>query len=497
MNKALKNSLLFMALLTSLLMHWEHLNKDLISIHAWRQTQTQATTLSFYEEDMNIFHPRRDERGNGEGVFRMEFPLFQWLNALVLKVFGKSILVTRVFVFLIGAATVIGMYRFLRVLFSNRRLAVAGAWAFTFSPSFFYYTINPLPDNLALCCGIWGLGLFLLWQKKQQNWGLLLTSGLLLGLGALCKLPFILYFALPFAGFAKRFLWQGFRRRDVGLFMGLHAFVLLPLAWYSWVIPTWSGNPIVEGMFGHRGGWATLLDYWQHNLISTLPELLLNYGATPFFLFGIYQAYRRRAYRHPKFSMLMVLGLAVLAYYLFESNAIGKVHDYYLFPFYPLLFALVAYGAHRMLVANTRWVNYLAVGLLLLLPITCHLRMQRRWNENAPGFNQDWLAHKEELRLAVPKDALVVAGNDKSHFIFFYYIDKNGWGFQADDLPPEQLRAAAKAGARYLYTDSEKVGDTPAMRCLLDSLVLRRGSVRIFRLEQPVPDLSCGGIRLQ
>jgi hypothetical protein len=89
----------------SLLMHWEHLDKDLISIHAWRQTQTQATTLSFYEEDMNILRPRRDERGNGEGVFRMEFPLFQWLNALVLKVFGKDIVVTRVFVFLIGSGT--------------------------------------------------------------------------------------------------------------------------------------------------------------------------------------------------------------------------------------------------------------------------------------------------------------------------------------------------------------------------------------------------------
>lgn len=492
MSKALKNSLIFLALGISLLMHWEHLDKDLISIHAWRQTQTQATTLSFYEEDMNILRPRRDERGNGEGVFRMEFPLFQWLNALVLKVFGKDIVVTRVFVFLIGSGTVIGMYRFLQLLFDNRRLAIAGAWAFTFSPSFFYYTINPLPDNLALCCGVWGLGLFLLWQKERQDWGLSLFSGLLLGLGALCKLPFILYFVLPFTGLIQGLLRQNLCRRDVWALISLHLFALLPFAWYAWVIPSWSGNPIVEGMLGHSGDWETLLDYWQHNLISTLPELLLNYGATPFFLFGIYQAYKRRAYQHVNFPMLMMLGLAVLGYYLFEANAIGKVHDYYLFPFYPLLFALVAYGAYRMLSAKARWANYLAFGLLLLLPITCNLRMQSRWNEQAPGFNRDWLVHKEALRQAVPEDELVVAGNDKSHFIFFYYIGKKGWGFHNDDLPPERLQAAAKAGARYLYTDSERVIAAPASQLLLDSLVVQLGSVRVYQLKVPVPGLPDG-----
>ena len=45
--------------------------------------------------------------------------------------------------------------------------------------------------------------------------------------------------------------------------------------------------------------------------------------------------------------------------------------------------------------------------------------MKERWSPENPGFNKDLLTYKNELRNAVPKDALVVAGNDKSHFIPF------------------------------------------------------------------------------
>jgi hypothetical protein len=77
--------------LLSLGMHWQHLRKDLISIHVWRQTQTQATVRAFYEEDMHILHPRRDERGDGEGLFLMEFPLMQWTVAAIWKVTGPQL----------------------------------------------------------------------------------------------------------------------------------------------------------------------------------------------------------------------------------------------------------------------------------------------------------------------------------------------------------------------------------------------------------------------
>jgi hypothetical protein len=126
---------------------------------------------------------------------------------------------------------------------------------------------------------------------------------------------------------------------------------------------------------------------------------------------------------------MLAWSILVLAYYLFEANAIGTGHDYYLFPFYPLLFILVAYGAYNLLMLKNRMVQYLTLFLLLLLPFTCFLRMQVRWNPESPRFNKDLLTYKIELQNAIPKNSLVVAGNDNSHFIFFYYIDNSADAF--------------------------------------------------------------------
>src|SRR5690606_9089514 len=168
MNKTIRNIILLSIVVISTLMHLKHFSKDLMSIHVWRQTQTQSTIVNFYEEDMNILNPRRNDRGNTEGIYRMEFPLMQWLTACLYKVFGHHLMITRILMFLIGLLMVFGMYKLLFALFRNTTLSLIGAWTFNFSPSFYYYTINPLPDNLALCCSVWGLATFFQWHNNRK-----------------------------------------------------------------------------------------------------------------------------------------------------------------------------------------------------------------------------------------------------------------------------------------------------------------------------------------
>ncbi len=102
-----------LALITlSLVMHGEYFNRELTGFHVWRQTQTQSSLISFYEEDMNILHPKRNERGNGDGIFRMEFPLMQWIGAAIYNVAGPNLLWIRILMFITGLFSVWGMYRY-------------------------------------------------------------------------------------------------------------------------------------------------------------------------------------------------------------------------------------------------------------------------------------------------------------------------------------------------------------------------------------------------
>jgi hypothetical protein len=479
---SLSTIVLFSIVVISFAMHVRHFQKDLMGIHVWRQTETQSTIINFYEEDFNIFNPRNNDRGNGEGFHRMEFPLMQWLVAGLYKIFGNHLVISRIFMFIIGLFSVFGMYKLLKILFGQEILAIIGAWAFNFSPSFYYYTINPMPDNFALCFSIWGLAMFFFWLKKGRSYSLLL-SGLFLSIGALSKLPFILYFSVPLVYFLLEARenkdWKVLIPKSVLAFL----FAVLPLAWYIRVVPQWHGNGIVQGILDINVPGFVLLDNLRHHLTITLTESLLNYGSVLFFLAGFYFILKKKVYKNALFPVFAVWGIILVLYFLFELNMIGKSHDYYLFPFLPALFILVSYGAFNLYQAQSKLVKYFVVILLLILPLLAFLRMDGRWNPASPGFNKDLLVYKNELREAVPKDALCIAGNDNSHFIFFYYIDKKGWGFDNNNLGDKQLNKMISDGAQYLYSDSRQLENNVKIAPFLGELILEKGSVKVFRLK--------------
>jgi 4-amino-4-deoxy-L-arabinose transferase-like glycosyltransferase len=480
-----KNSqfwLLILIMVISTLMHLDILQVDIISIHSWRITQTQSTIINFYEEDFNILNPRKNDRGSGDGIFRMEFPLMQWLYAGVYKIFGNHILLSRILSMITGFASVLGIF-FLIFYITHRKIpALIGMWAFNFSPSFYFYTVSPLPDNFALATGIWGMAFFFKYLQKNKI-GPLIWSGFFLGLSTLSKLPFVLYFSVPLAYFLVTWKQNGLNRMYIKNALLLFAFLIPPALWYAWVMPHWNTGGVIHGMLAPGITFIYFLDLLHHHLISALPELLLNYGSLPFFVASFYFIYRNKTYRKSRFYLFATWGLVLLAFFIFEINMIGKAHDYYLFPFLPLLFLLVGYGAEKLIRTNINYLKTTTILLLVLLPLFAALRMQTRWNKESPGFNVDLLKYKTELRNAIPKNELCVVGNDDSHFIFFYYVDKKGWCFHKDELTGEKLKEMIEEGARYLYSDSRAVDQQPGIQKYLDQLILEKGSIKVYSLK--------------
>lgn len=465
--------------LLSFLMHLHVFNMDLVGYHVWRQTQTQLNIENFYMEDFNILNPRINDRGDRDGIQRLEFPIMQWLFACAYKLFGDHVIISRILSFIIGIFSVFGIFFLLKLLFHDDTMAMIGAWAFNFSPLFYYYTMNPLPDNFALCCSVWGLVFFFRWTL-QKSFSQIILTGIFLSLGALAKLPFILYFSAPVAYFF-------FERKNISKYflsaLLLFVFILISAIWYIKVIaPHW--HPVVYGIVGEKNISSNeILDILQHNLISTLPELLVNYGSMLFFMAGFYFIFKNKIYKKPSFKFFLVCSLLVLLYFLYELHIIAKVHDYYLFPFLPMIFIIVSYGCFHLLNSKNKFLIRLSVFLLLVLPLTAFLRTDTRWNIEHAGVNRNLLLYKNELRKAVPYNSLCVVGNDESKNIFFYYLNKRGWTFDHDELSSEKLKSFMNKGAKYLYSDSRSVDENNKIKLLLDSMILEKGSVRIYKLK--------------
>ena len=480
-----KWSVLFVVLI-SLLLHIDVFNKELVGFHVWRQTQTQSTIQSFAEEDFNILNPRKNERGAGDGIFRMEFPLSQWLTAIPAKIFADDVLVSRIVNFVFGALSLFGIYYLVKLIFASSILALLSAWILAFTPVVYYYTINPMPDNLALLLSIWGIYFFVRWYKSGYM-KYFIPMVILFSLSGLSKLPFALVFSLPAVVMLRR-LYGNEADLYPSLIEGL-VFMLgfIPLAaWYLWVIPDWEGNGIVMGILSMSEDQKGRFWYYLwFNIRTNLPELLIGLPALPLFIAGVFSF--RRLWRRSDFLVLVfgIWALLLSALIIFELNMIETVHDYYLLPFVPLAILIITYGLDRIIsVQKMKTLISISLAVLILsLPDYTFFRINSRWDNT--GFNEDLLRYREQLRDAVPDSALVCAGNDRSHHIFLYYIDKKGWAFEQNWMGPKKLDSLARLGCEYLYSDSRHVDQNPQVQSLFGTKVATFGEINIFKLRKP------------
>lgn len=459
--------------LLSLLMRAHHVGEEFAGYHSWRQTQTQTTVLNFAFEDSDILSPRVNNLGSGTDVLRMEFPLMQWLFAWPYRWLGDHPAISRLLTFLLGLITLFAFRKMVLRLTGSALTAGIAAVCLVFSPLFYYYSINPMPDNMALMWSMLGLATAV--GSGQMGLGRFVLASLFFSLAAACKLPFIVLAAALFPAWFQM-LRDGGSKGVLAVLFGL--MLLLPtVVWYAWVIPTWEGNAVLTGGWDDpRETFEILKRVWT----MVLPEMILNYANVPFFLIGLWVLFKRRMWKDRRTWPILAILPFIYAYYFFEMHAIGYGHDYYLMPFVPLLFAAVAAGVHWSLSqahGRRRWI----LLPLVVMPITCFLKADVRWK--VTGLNRDLWENAASIRTMLPADAKCVVGNDISGHIFLYHIRRKGWTFKNDDLSPERLERLMAQGAIYLLTNSAPV-DERFSSSHLASLTYESEGVRVYRLDE-------------
>ncbi|MEM6268415.1 MAG: glycosyltransferase family 39 protein [Bacteroidota bacterium] len=470
--------------LVSLLMHGPLFNDDLSGVHMWRQTETASNVYNFYRLDDPITDPRvfhLDFQPNGRK--RMEFPVMQYAMAVGYRIFGEEVWVLRGISWGLAILGIWGVFFLILALFRDRWTALLGAWCYAFSPVLFYYAINPLPDNLSLTAGVWGLAFFLRWYRTR-GYGWLWLSAVALMFSTLAKLPFIVFYMLPLAFIVQDALRTRFGNVLNNFKWGLPYLLLAApaLAWYLWVIPTWN-NGVTSGILSATGeDWVEIGKILFYTVVSTLPELLINYAALPFFLVGMMWMWNPGFRRHRLFVPLVAWAGLIFAYYLFEVNMIATAHDYYLFPFLPGIFLIVAAGLAKLMESQEVWVRRMVLLIMLVLPATCGIRTYYRWQ--SPDKIKALYAHREALRVAVPEDARLIVGHDLSPHIYLYTLRHFGWNFNKDVLQPDHVQRALKGGAEYYISDDRELDAHPLVVPILGEMVAEMGPWRVYGVRQ-------------
>ncbi|HTF03974.1 MAG TPA: glycosyltransferase family 39 protein [Bacteroidia bacterium] len=464
-------------------LHFRVFKMDILGTHAWRQTYTQANIDCFYEEDNSIFHPRYLARGSGDGIRAQEFPVMQWTVAQTYFVFGQSILTTRVVCFIMGLLSVWGFFLLLQLLTKNRATIYAGATMFTFSPLFYYYMINPLPDLLALCAAVWCMYFYVRADQQKKFW-LFAAATACLSVATLAKLPYIMFAGIPIGLMVIYLRNKGMK--PAGYFLLISGLLMIPaLAWYISVLPEMQANAVLAGIFSSSPDSRPILDALVGNITDSLPELFLGYTALPFFLVGLYLLFRYRAKLRRQYLPFVLAGILFLLYFFYEINLISTVHDYYMMPFLPLLFLIAAWGWQYIFSFEKKVIRFIAIALVVATPLTAFLKIDSRWNVNDPGFPIYWYTQRDQLRAAVPDSSLVIMGNDFTMCILPYYIHKRGWTYVDSEMQRYNVECLIKEGAEYLYTNSEVTLNDTTLRPLFRREVGVYEGMHVFELKKP------------
>jgi len=476
----------FFALLGVLIVltHFQIIGQTPRGPHTWRQCHTLAVARNFHQEGMNILQPRVDKRNDTHGVTGMQFPSYEYLVAIGYKILGEHNFIHRILSLLLTFLGCIAMYRIGVVIFRSELVAIAGAAMLPWSPDLFYHSANALPDVLALTAGLWGVALALQYRITRHIPTILWSDAFIL-LGALTKVQY-LSFGLPILILFYQDRGRGkIGKTEFRMFLELSSIVLMLTAgWYIYARELRRTSGLLDfGLhFNPVSDFAEGLSILRQNLLSDLPELYLNYASFALMLVGLIHFVSRR-WRNSEWSLVAIFwGATLVVYHMLELGQM-KDHAYYAMV-YLLPLTLLAMNGVKVVAERLKprvvWI------LIAAMPALAYARMHHRWTGDQ-NYVPSTLYDKDERKAFVSQipDGLCIVGPDLSGSIYYYYLDREGFGF-ADPTELEnedQLKSMIEKGASILISDHPMVRTIPAVMKHTDSLITQQNEFYTLRLK--------------
>lgn len=486
-------------LVLSFLLHIFFINEPPKSQHLWRQSNTLAVARNFYKEEMNIFHPRVDNRYTSNGITGSQFPSYEFILAGIYHLTGEQYFVQRLYALCWHFVGFWGVYYLFSFLFSNKTKGVLAAWTYLWCPVLFYYAITALPDNLALPVSIWGAYYtliatqILIFEQKSKGkaYSYLIIAALLFIVAGATKIQYlaigsiVLGYLLHYRKQVQIQVW--------GIMVLFGAIVCLAsVSWYVYAIALIKKSGLMD--FGLNTtavtSLAEIFEIAIQTIISSLPESIVSYPTTVLILVGIFLIFKYRdRYIKSQWALgFSIYAIALMVFVYFNLERI-KVHDYYLTPLIPCLLALGIIGFGYLL----RYQAFVCV-ILIAQPVFCSLRMipsrfMGRSNIHEEFYDQSL---RKKLVDAVPSDALCIVGPDVSGCIYLYELEKKGFSYSDSCQLVDQIYGKSfiepyiDKGYKHLYSNDSAMVHHKNIKDFL-SLRCRVGSFWVYDLNKRKP----------
>ncbi len=476
-----------------------HLNRGLDDMipgyHYWRKTDTYAQILNYYYNGFNFFDHSiyyNQMESNGKAV--AEFPLFYYLIAIQLKIFGKHLIILKINWLLIMFLGHFALFKTANIITRNYLASAVVSLVIFLSPTYVIYCIEFLPDPIALHLGFIGFYFiadnFYNKRKKSRIWAILFIT-----LSGLTK-PF---FLIPYVSFLLVYLLyilinkKGLKPILKWLVpIVIIAFWFIYMRWYndrmnnhsflSKTMPIWSANEDLT-----LGIWNKILSRWLDTYFHPwYAKLILILGGLSF-LVGLFKA------RYSAIFLLFGFMGAICFILLFFS--MFAHHDYYFFPVLflaPLVILTVFYSLKQF-----NWNKHILslVGLIFFVGI--YSGSYESWFARKKRLQNPWINATSEFknyrnlegfltRNGVGEDDFIVAFSDKSPTYALLLLNRKGWSGYQTFYKSYTIGSLHDMGAKYVVINEALPAkrDSVAFRDVELKYLADTNKIAIYKIEK-------------
>ncbi len=443
------------------------------SIHSWAQAQRASIALNYYKTDMNFFKPRIHKFYKGEGITGLEFPLVNYVPAVLYKIFGFNEKYYRGFVLF---SLFMGLFFFNLLTFSfvkNYLLSIGLLASGYLSPVLMYYSNNFMPDVTSVSFVLISWYFFFRFVKEGKS-KFYLYCIVCIMFAALIKvvslIPLFVIFGIFILDYLKFFKSEGrdflFTKKSKLILLGI--LILIPIvAWYSYA----------RWLTIHHDTKAFALEvvampdsYTNETTFKYIKStwLFQYYAYETYVLIGIVILILLIGFRFLDRLLFSVTALTLAGsacfVYLFFSQF--KFHDYYIIPLLPGIFLLMlTFGDLIHKISNK---YFIGITLILIVGLAfnnkeclkkCRQNYMGRYDSSIFYMTWDYTAYEDlepKLRkLGVKRTDRTLVGYDESFCTSLYLMDQLGYTFGAKINKPDLDYDFGQKRYKYLIlTDS-------------------------------------------
>ncbi len=353
-------------------------------IHLWTQSDRYALSLGFLENGFNFFTPQTYNLATINGITGVDFPINEYLIALLMKLFNNNNpAIFRIYNLIIA---VIGYWVLYKYVFNKTKQIWKGLFVVAFSftiPIITYYQCGFLPTSSSFSFSIIGLCYYFYFLKNGKN-KFLCIAVLFLTLASLCRTPFVIYL---FAVVLQQIYFQIKNKqfyKTANITFAISGFLIIAWQLYKYYLNKKYGSQFLTSILPASNfaefieNTKEIIGKWFFQLFTISHYIIL-------FLIAVFAKKKKKERSEIFFLIMMTLMLFVIYFILMNKQFIH--HEYYFIDsFYIAIVFLVVYKIELLEIHFSK----IKITMILILILSCLILSKKIQNEKYSDVSWDY-----------------------------------------------------------------------------------------------------------